>query len=171
MTNKKLAFLWAVVILGFVAVAHADAGQPLIWNTPYGLFNINPTTSEELIGYDAVLKQAIGGIAQPVYTDPKGIITIRIGGCAPWPVGNQATIQPLIAAGHNLLKELVPSAQAINVQANIFARYVPGNGKAGVGIVFSYAPGGSPMPPSAIIAPVAPSPVSRLNLYQTITGV
>lgn len=160
-----MAAIWAV------QEAFADPGQALVWNTPYGLFNVNPTTSEELIGYDAILKQAVGGIAQPIYTDPKGIITIHLGGVAPWPVGNQATIQPLIAAGHNILKELIPSAQAVNVQMNVFARYVPGNGKAGMGVVASYAPGGAPALPAATVAPDEPSPTSRLNLYQTITGV
>jgi len=73
----------------------------------------------------------------PIYTDPKGFVTLQIGAGAPWPNSGGATIEPLVLAGHNILKELAP--QYPNLAINIFARYASEQGKAGVGIGFSYA--------------------------------
>ena len=114
-------------------------GNSLQWQTPIGLLNLDATTTQALVGYDAVLKQAIGGASLPVYTDPKGIVTLQLGAVAPWPVGNQATVQPYISAGHNLLKEIPALSVYQNAAVNVFGRYDPGQGKAGAGISFSYA--------------------------------
>ena len=161
--NIAIKVAFALAVFG---VSRAFADQPLVWNTPYGLINLNVSTSEELIGYDAILKQAIGGIAQPVYTDPKRIVTFHLGAVAPWPVGNQSTIQPLISAGHNILKEIPVLNQYPNAQLNVFGRYVPGQGKAGVGAALTYAPGGTPV----VTEPAVPTPTpltSKLMLYQS----
>lgn len=126
--------------------------QPLQWSTPVGDFNLNLTATQALLGYDAVLKQAIGGMSVPVYTDPKGIVTLQLGAGAPWPT-NGATVEPLFLAGHNILKEIPGLNQYQNASLNIFGRYASNNGKAGAGIAFSYAfGGGSVSPPS--VAPV-----------------
>lgn len=159
----KLYLIAGFLLSGMAFPLNAD--QPLVWDTPYGLFNLNVETSEELIGYDAILKQAIGGVAQPIYTDPKGIITFHIGAGAPWPVGNQATIQPIFMAGHNILKEIPGINQYPDAQMNVFARYVSGNGRAGVGVAFSYSPGGVASPSNPTVASPVPSSVSKLNLY------
>lgn len=114
------------------------ANATVTWDTPAGVFNLDLTTTETLIGYDAVLKQAIAGASLPVYTDPKGIVTLQVGAVAPWPNENEATVQPYISAGHNILKEIPGLQEYQNVAANVFARYVPEQGKAGVGISLSY---------------------------------
>ena len=124
---------------------HADALQ---WQVPYfGTVNLNLTTTETLIGYDAVIKQAIAGVDLPVYTDPKGIITIGVGADAPWQT-NGATIEPLIMAGHNILKEIPGLNTFTSAELNIFGRWASESGKAGVGIAFSYAFGSTAPSPS-----------------------
>ena len=122
----------------FVAVtAQADNLQ---WNVPYfGTLNLNVATTEALIGYDAVVKQAVGGVSLPVYTTPKDIATLQIGAVAPWPVGNQPTVQPYIAAGHDILKEIPGLNQYKTCHLTVFGRYDAANGKAGAGVSFSYS--------------------------------
>ena len=111
----------------------------LVWQTPFGTVGLPFTATNALIGYDAILKQAIGGASVPVYTDPKAIVSVNLGAVAPWPVGNQSTIQPYISASHNILKEIPTLNQFQSLGVNIFGRYDPALGKAGMGISFSYA--------------------------------
>src|ERR1700685_2242894 len=99
MRDRFLLALWITVILAFCSIAHAD---PLQWQVPYvGLINLDLTPTEALVGYDAVLKQAIGGMSLPVYTDPKGILSLQLGAVAPWPTNN-STVEPYISAGHDI---------------------------------------------------------------------
>jgi len=133
---RKILMLCAVGLLWPLKPAAADTLQ---WQTPVGLINLNLTTTEALMGYDAVLKQAVGGVSLPVYSDPKQIVALQLGAVAPWPVGNQATIQPYIALGHDLAREIPGLAQLKTVHLNAFGRYDPGQGKAGAGISFSYS--------------------------------
>ena len=123
--------------------------QPLTWNTPVGNFNLNLTASEALLGYDAILKQAIGGLSLPVWTDPKNIVALQVGAVAPWPT-NIATVEPYIAAGHDIAREIPGLNQYQSLHLNIFARYATDQGKAGLGLSFSYAfAGGSSTPAPA----------------------
>lgn len=129
---KKILFL-----LVFTAIqARADN---LVWDTPYGRIGLPFQATEAVLGYDAILKQAIGGMSLPVYTDPKSIVSLNVGAVAPWPVGNQATIQPYLSASHNILKEIPTLNQFQSLGVNVFGRYVPGQGKCGLGVSFSYA--------------------------------
>jgi hypothetical protein len=139
-------FAIAFVLGGFCAIAHAD---PLVWQTPYGQIGLPFEATEALIGYDAVQKQAIGGMSVPFYTDPKGIIAIQVGAIAPWPIGNQATIQPYLAAGHDILKEIPSLNQYQSLHLNIFGRYDTALGRAGVGLSFSYSFASPSVPPKA----------------------
>jgi hypothetical protein len=124
--------IWILGSLGLLAgVASAD---PLVWQVPYfGTVNLNLQTTEAVLGYDAVLKQAIGGVSLPVYTDPKGILTLQVGADAPWQ-NNNATVEPLILAGHDILKEIPSLSQYKTLHLNVFARYASEQGKAGVGV-------------------------------------
>ena len=153
-----MKFIWIFILMGIVATACICHADPLVWDTPYGQINLNLQSSESVIGYDAVLKQAIGGIAIPFYTDPKGFVTLHLGAGAPWPVGNQPTIQPIVMAGHNLLKEISTNPALTNIQINVFGRYSSAQGKAGVGLAFSYA-FASPTPQTLQSPPPPPLPV------------
>lgn len=131
---KKLLVLLAVI--GICGKANAD---PIIWQTPYGTFGLPFAATESLIGYDAVLKQAIGGFSLPVYTDPREIVALQLGAVAPWPIGNQSAIQPYIAAGTDILKFIPDLKNYRSLHFNVFGRYVTVVGKAGVGASLSYS--------------------------------
>ena len=83
----------------------ADAGQPIVWQTPMGTFGIPLNATEALIAYDGINKEALAGFSVPVYTDPKNIIAIEVGAVAPWQT-NGPTIQPLIGIGHDIAREI-----------------------------------------------------------------
>ena len=145
----KTRMLWVFILMGIAAVAclqnvaHADTLQ---WQTPLGLINLNLSTTETLVGYDGILKQALAGVDLPIYTTPKNIVTLKIGADAPWQT-NGATVEPLILAGHNILAEIPGLSAYPNAQLNIFGRYAASTGKAGAGIAFSYSFGNvSPTP-------------------------
>lgn len=166
----KLAVLWTVVLAGFVSVSHAD---PLVWSTPYGTIGLPLTATEVLFGYDGILKQAIGGASVPIYTDPKQIIAISVGAVAPWPNMSGVAIEPYVGIGHDVLREIPTLNQYKSFHLNVFGRYAASQGgRFGAGAAASYAPGQTTIvdavPP---VAPPAPSPTSRLNLFQSITGV
>ena len=141
-----LFFVFVAAIMIFaLGMVHAD---PLQWQVPYfGTVNLNLTTSEALVGYDAVLKQSIGGVSLPVWTDPKGIVTLQAGAVAPWPT-NAATVEPYLAAGHDILREIPGLSQFNSCHLNVFGRYATSQGKAGAGISFSYAFAGGTSAPS-----------------------
>lgn len=138
---RDLTLLWVVVILGFVVFAHAD----LVWVTPLGTIGIPVKATEALIGYDAVLKQAIGGFSLPVYTDPKGFVALQVGAVAPWQT-NGPTIEPYLGLGHDILREIPGLAEYKSCHVNIFGRYASNQGKAGLGVSFSYAFAGGSLP-------------------------
>jgi hypothetical protein len=132
--------IWGLVILGYAFIlgeSQARADQ-LVWDTPAGNFNLNLQSTEALLGYDAILKQSIAGASLPVYTDPKGIIAVQLGAVAPWPT-NAAGVEPYLAAGHDILKEIPYFNQFSSCHLNIFGRYATSQGKAGVGLSFSYS--------------------------------
>jgi hypothetical protein len=149
---KKDWLIWIAVILGLTYIGNAYA-DILQWDTPVGNFNLNLTTTEALIGYDAILKQTIGGASLPVYQDPKGIVTLQIGAVGAWPT-NAAGVEPYIAAGHDILREIPYLSQFNSCHLNIFGRYATPQGKAGAGVSFSYAFA----MPSTTTAPPAPTP-------------
>jgi len=147
-----LIFLGIMAILG-LGLAHAD---PLQWQVPYvGTINLNLTTSEALVGYDGILKQAVAGISLPVWTDPKNIVSLQAGAVAPWQT-NGATVEPYLAAGHDILREIPGLSQYTSCHLNVFGRYATSVGKAGAGISFSYAFAGGSTTPSVSPTPVAP---------------
>lgn len=123
-------------ILGLLAsIAMAD---PLVWQTPVGTFGLPFSATEALLGYDAVAKQAIAGFSVPVWTDPKNIVALQVGAVAPWQ-NHDATIQPYIAAGHDILRDIPGLSQYQSIHLNVFGRYDSSKGKAGVGVGVSYA--------------------------------
>ena len=139
---NKLRMPWFIIALAIMAVIYGTTrafADTLQWQVPnLGLINLNLKTSESLIGYDGVLKQALAGFDLPVYTSPKNIITLKLGADAPWQ-SNGATVEPLILAGHNILQEIPMLAAYPNAQLNIFGRYSSETGKAGAGIAFTYS--------------------------------
>ena len=146
--------LWMLVLF-LAAPVMADTLQ---WQIPnFGTINLNLTTTESVAGYDAVLKQAIAGVSLPIYTDPKGIITLHVGADAPWQ-SNGATVEPMIMAGHNILAEIPYLNQFQSAQLNIFGRWSTEQGKAGVGLAFSYS-FGTPPPATVVSTPPATAPV------------
>ena len=142
MKMKMPVFIVVVAVIAILAIlqnvckVYADT---LVWQVPnFGTIDLNLTTSRALVGYDGIIKQAIAGVSLPVYSDPKGIVTFQIGADAPWQT-NGATVEPLIMAGHNILKEIPYFSQFSAAELNIFGRYSSETGKAGAGIAFSYA--------------------------------
>lgn len=135
---KKLVLLWTAVFIGFYFVGQSSVYADLTWSTPYGTVGLPLTASEALIGYDAVIRQAIGGVSLPVYTDPKKILSLQIGAVAPWQTNN-ATIQPYVAGGLDILRFVPTLEDYKSAHMNVFARYASDTGKAGMGVSFSYS--------------------------------
>jgi hypothetical protein len=136
-----MKFLWIAVVAGILALgamqAHADALQ---WQVPYfGTVNLNLSTTEALVGYDAILRQSIGGASLPIWTDPKNIVALQVGAVGAWPNQNGAGVEPYIAAGHDILREIPVLAQFKSCHVNVFGRWASEQGKAGVGVSFSYS--------------------------------
>lgn len=152
--------LVGMLILWGVERCHAD---PLVWQTPYGTIGLPFTASEALIGYDGILKQTIAGVSLPIYTDPKGIVSLQVGAVAPWQT-NQATIQPYVGAGHDILREIPYLSQFQSAHLNVFGRYSSATGKAGAGISASYAWAGGSLAQPVPAAPLVPQ-TSKLNLF------
>lgn len=131
---KRIILTLAVLGLFYKPAMAGD----LIWQTPVGTFGLPFKATEALIGYDAVNKQAIAGASLPVYTDPKNIVVLQLGAISPWQT-NEAGVQPYVAAGHDILRD-IPALQGYqSLHLNVFGRWDTGNGKAGAGIGFSYA--------------------------------
>lgn len=140
--------LFALGVLALVAVQECRADQQaLVWQTPYGTFGLPITATEALIAYDGINKQAIAGFSVPVYTDPKGILALQIGAVAPWQT-NEASIQPYVAAGHDIAREIPFLAQYQSFHLNVVGRYDTGNGRPGVGIGVSYGFAGGTLTPA-----------------------
>ena len=116
-------------------LAHADT---LVWDTPYGKIGLPFSATEALMGYDAVLKQAVAGFSLPVYTDPKQIVSLQVGAVAPWPT-NGPSVEPYVAAGHDILRDIPSLNEFSSLHLNVFGRYATQQGKAGLGVSFSYS--------------------------------
>lgn len=139
---KRYLLLLAVLLAGPLTPAHAD----FVWNTPLGIIGLPFSATEALVGYDAVVKQAIAGFSLPVYQDPKSIITLQVGAITPWQQ-NGPTVQPYVAAGHDILKEIPGLSQYKSAHLNVFGRWDTDQGKAGAGLSFSYAFAGGSISP------------------------
>jgi hypothetical protein len=125
-----LAILWIMAIPG-----NADN---LTWQTPVGTFGLPFSATEALIGYDGINKQAIAGASLPIWTDPKNIIVLQLGAIAPWQT-NEIGVQPYVALGHDILRDIPALQGYTSVHLNIFGRWDTGNGRAGAGVGISYA--------------------------------
>jgi len=137
----KMRMPWFLIALAIMAVVYGATrafADTLQWQIPnFGLVNLNVKTSEALVAYDGVLRQALAGVDLPVYTSPKNIFTLKIGADAPWQT-NGKTIEPMILMGHNILQEIPILAQYPNAQINVFGRWAAESGKAGAGVAFTY---------------------------------
>lgn len=131
---RDLVILWTIVILGFCAVAHAD----LTWQTPIGQLGIPVQATEAVLGFDAVLRQSIAGLSLPVYQSPAKLLALQVGAVGAWP-NNGATVEPYIAGGLDLLREIPTLKEFQSAHLNVFGRYASEQGKAGLGISFSYS--------------------------------
>jgi hypothetical protein len=132
-------FIWIGIVAGMLSICllntiHAD----MVWVTPVGTIGLPLQATEALIGFDAILKQSIGGASVPIWTDPKGIVSLQLGAVAAWP-NREATFEPYIALSHNILREITTLPQFKNLEINVFGRYASEQGKAGLGVAFSYA--------------------------------
>lgn len=130
--------LFVISLLSVVALSFKANAEPLVWDTPAGRIGLPFESTEALIGYDAVLKQAIGGFSLPVYTTPKDILHFHVGAVAPWQ-SNGPTVEPYLGAGHDFAREIPILADYKSVHLNVFGRYAAHQGKAGVGVSFSYS--------------------------------
>lgn len=137
----------SLVLFSLIVSAVSLHADPLVWQTPLGTFGLPFTATEALIGYDAVVKQAVAGFSVPVWTDPKNIVALQVGAIAPWQ-NHDATIQPYIAAGHDILRDIPSLSEYKSIHLNVFGRYDTAAGKAGAGVGFSYAFAGGSLNPS-----------------------
>jgi hypothetical protein len=154
-----LLMLFLLAPIKHVTAATTDnVGQPIVWQTPYGTFGIPLNATEALIGYDGINKVAIAGFSLPVYTDPKSIIALSVGAVAPWQT-NEASIQPYIAIGHDIAREIPYLSSYTSFHLNTFGRWDSGNGKAGAGISSSYGFAGGALDGTASTVPTVPPPV------------
>jgi hypothetical protein len=138
---------WMGAVAIFFVAMYGNAGN-LTWMTPYGTFNLDLQTTEAVLGYDGILRQAIGGASVPVYTDPKGIAALQIGAIAPWPNASGVAVEPYVAVGHDIAKEIPFLAQYHNLHLNAFGRYAATQGgRFGAGASIAYSFGGAePVP-------------------------
>jgi hypothetical protein len=148
-----------LVFLALCLTSVCCQADQMAWDTPYGTFGLPLNATEVLLGYDGILKQAIGGASVPFYTDPKGIVTASVGAVAPWP-NRGAFVEPYLGLGHDMLKEIPGLNQFTSAHLNIFARYAATQGgKFGAGLSFSYAfAGGALVPPPQTAPPPPPPP-------------
>jgi hypothetical protein len=142
---NKIKWLIFLAMMLFVLKPAFSDSQELTWQTPYGTFGLPFSATEALIGYDGIIKEAIAGFSLPVYADPKGIVSLQVGAIAPWQT-NQATIQPYVAAGHDIMREIPYLSKFQSAHLNVFGRWDSGSGKAGAGISFSYGFAGGSSP-------------------------
>lgn len=140
--KKSLVCVAFALLISPLRPAFAD--QPLIWDTPYGLFNFNLTTTETGIGYDGINKKTVAIASIPVYTLPHNILALQLGLDGAWPTGNSPLVEPYVAAGHDLLREIPGLADLKSAHLNIFGRWDSTQGTPGVGASFTYAFGGTP---------------------------
>jgi hypothetical protein len=89
---------------------------------------------------------------------------VSVGAIAPWPNTSGVAVEPYLAVGHDILKEIPVLNQFQSAHLNIFGRYASTQGgRFGAGISVSYAfLGGSIMPPPPTLAPPPPAlPVAQ----------
>ena len=130
--------LFPLIVAAMFLIGVRQAFADMTWVTPLGTIGLPLQATEAVLGYDAILKQSIGGASLPVYTDPKGIVSLQVGAVAAWP-NNGASVEPYIALGHDILKEIPTLNQFKNCHVNVFGRYASEQGKAGEGVSFSYS--------------------------------
>lgn len=135
---KKLALLWTAVVIGLYFVGASSVYADMTWQTPYGTIGIPLQATEAVLGFDAILKQSIAGVSVPVYMAPNDLVRLQVGAVAAWP-NNGATVEPYIALSHNILREIPALNQFKSCEVNVFGRYASEQGKAGLGVAFSYA--------------------------------
>ena len=144
MKMRLPVFVLAVVVIAILAVLQNVSkvyADQLTWQTPMGTFGLPFTATESLLAYDGINKVAVAGFSLPVYTDPKGIVALQLGAVAGWQT-NEALVQPYIALGHDIAREIPFLAQYSSFHLNLFGRWDSGNGKAGAGVGVSYGFGG-----------------------------
>jgi hypothetical protein len=141
----KLVSVWTYLMGILILMAGAQPSHAsMTWTTPYGTVGLPLDATEVLLGYDGILKQAIGGASVPVYTDPKNIIVASVGAVAPWPnTGGGVAVEPLVMVGHDILREIPTLNEFQSLHINIFGRYASTEGgRFGAGVAVSYAFGG-----------------------------
>jgi hypothetical protein len=139
-------FILAIAVIAILAVLQSVSRvyADITWQTPIGTIGLPLQATEALIGYDGIVKQAIGGLSLPVWTDPKGLFAIQLGAVAPWQT-HDATIEPYVAGGLDILRVIPTLSQYKSAHVNVFGRWVSAQGKAGAGISFSYSFAGGPV--------------------------
>ena len=151
-----ILILFLALIVAMACIQERADAQSIVWGTPIGNIGLNLEATEVLAGYDGILKQAIGGFSTPIYTDPKGIIALQVGAVTPWQT-NGTTVQPYIAAGHDLAREIPILASYTSFHLNLFGRYDPAVGKAGAGVAASWAFAGGTLSPATSTIQTAPA--------------
>lgn len=131
----KLKLALALLTVGALSF---NSNADLVWQTPMGQIGLPFQSTEAVLGFDAVLKQSIAGVSLPVYLTPQQLFSVQVGAVGAWP-NNGATVEPYVAAGMDILREIPKLSEFKSAHLNVFGRYASEQGKAGVGVSFSYA--------------------------------
>lgn len=129
-----LVFVAAMFVIGGLERCYAD----LTWDTPIGTVGLPLQSTEAVLGFDAILRQSIAGVSVPVWVSPLNLFSAQVGAVGAWP-NNGATVEPYVAAGIDILREIPKLQDFSAAHLNVFGRWASEQGKAGLGVSFSYS--------------------------------
>lgn len=134
---KKLSVFLAMFLMCGVCQA-----SDMSWDLPGGIGTIGLPfeATEALMGYDLVLRQAVGGASIPVLTLGKGKWEVvgQVGAVGAWPTDAPA-VEPYLAIGKDILPYIPFLKQYKSAHVNGFGRYSTSQGAWGSGFSVSYS--------------------------------
>lgn len=131
----RIKWILLAVLLCGPRFAFAD---DMVWQTPFGTFGLPFQATEAVLGYDAILHQSIAGASLPVYQSLEKLLALQVGVVGAWP-NNGAAVEPYVAGGLDVLREIPKLKDFESAHINVFGRYASERGKVGMGVSFSYS--------------------------------
>lgn len=135
---KKILYIVGLLCM-FSGLSYAS---DMSWDLPGGVGKVGLPfeATEALMGYDLVLRQAIGGVSIPVLTLGKGKWEVvgQVGAVGAWPTDAPA-VEPYLAIGKDILPYVPFLNQYKSLHLNGFGRYSTSQGAWGSGFSVSYS--------------------------------